>query len=138
MTARLARWLLALSVVAVALIVFQPQPTVASRVILDVHDLGQRLGLPESITTLRTEALLNTGMFVPAGLLAMVAFERLRVTEVVTLAFLASLTVETVQGVFLDARSMQAIDVVTNTFGGLLGALLGLGVRRLLARSARS
>ena len=132
MTARVSRILLLLSIVAVAAIVFQPHPTVASGTVGEFHATLRDLGAPAALTPSRAEALLNAGMFVPATLLAMLAFDRLSWTAVVASAFLASLAIETIQGLLLDARTMQSIDVVTNTFGALLGALAGLAVRRLI------
>lgn len=132
MTARVSRILLLLSIVAVAAIVFQPHPTVASGTVGEFHATLRDLGAPAALTPSRAEALLNAGMFVPATLLAMLAFDRLSWTAVVASAFLASFAIETIQGLFLDARTMQSIDVVTNTFGALLGALAGLAVRRLI------
>jgi len=131
-TARVSRILLLLSIVAVAAIVFQPHPTVASGTVGEFHATLRDLGAPAALTPSRAEALLNAGMFVPATLLAMLAFDRLSWTAVVASAFLASLAIETIQGLLLDARTMQSIDVVTNTFGALLGALAGLAVRRLI------
>lgn len=106
MTARVSRILLLLSIVAVAAIVFQPHPTVASGTVGEFHATLRDLGAPAALTPSRAEALLNAGMFVPATLLAMLAFDRLSWTAVVASAFLASLAIETIQGLFLDARTM--------------------------------
>jgi VanZ family protein len=48
----------------------------------------------------------------------------------VAYGFLGSGLVELVQGVILPARSAEFVDVVANTTGALVGALVALAVRR--------
>lgn len=75
------------------------------------------------------DAVLNTFVFVPLGLLMVLAGARLRTVLVVALA--STLTIEVTQYVTDLGRTADINDVITNTLGALLGAAVLLALRRL-------
>lgn len=122
-TTSLARVALGLYVLALAAILFQPSAGAAIGTVGGVSDVLEDLGLPPSLVTpYRVEFVLNALMFAPVPFLGMWVFPRLSWTDWVTYTFLASAAVELTQGLFLEARTAQFVDVVANTLGGVLGA----------------
>ena len=94
------------------------------------------LGAPEALADpSRVEFVLNVAAFVPLSLLGSILWPRLTWRDWTAVGFVASFLVEVVQAVALDARSATHADVVANTLGMLLGALLGLPARRILGAS---
>lgn len=105
----------------------QPEPAVASSVVVHAQELSVRLGAPSPVTAPgRIEALLNAAMFAPLAFLTLNSFPRLQWAEMVVVGFAGSLAVEVVQGLMLDARTSQAVDVVANTAGALVGAVVAV------------
>ena len=66
----------------------------------------------------------NLAMFVPLGLLIPLSWSRLNWRDVTVVAFLISAAVEIFQGVLLPHRSAEFADVVANTLGCAVGAVL--------------
>ena len=96
-----------------------------------------RLGLSDTVAApTRVEFILNVAAFVPLSLLGSALWPRLTWRDWTALGFVASFLVEVVQAVALDGRSATHSDVVANTLGMLVGALLGLLARRLLESRA--
>ncbi|MBD3947202.1 VanZ family protein [Nocardioides ganghwensis] len=88
-----------------------------------------RLGLPEVLAAPeRVEFGLNAAAFVPLSLLGTLLWPRPTWRDWTAIGFTASFLVEVVQAVALGGRSATHADVVANTLGTLLGALLGLAV----------
>jgi glycopeptide antibiotics resistance protein len=87
---------------------------------------------------MRIEFGLNMLAFVPLSFLGTMVWPRLTWRDWTAIGFVASFLVEVVQAVALDARSATHADVVANTLGTLIGALLGLLASRLLASRAGS
>lgn len=88
-----------------------------------------RLGLPEVLAAPeRVEFGLNAAAFVPLSLLGTLLWPRPTWRDWTAIGFTASFLVEVVQAVALCGRSATHADVVANTLGTLLGALLGLAV----------
>ncbi len=134
----LPRVLLGLYVAVVAFIVFQPVPDIASGTVGDLADLLYRLGLdPTVVTGARVEFALNALMFAPIPFLGTWVFPRFRWTDWVVIAFLGSIGVELIQALFLDARSAQYVDIVSNTLGGLIGALAARWTTQILTRDRK-
>ncbi|WP_170970122.1 VanZ family protein [Nocardioides jishulii] len=118
-----ARIALAVYVLALAVVLFQPTPEIASGTVLGVDDLLVRFGFPEAwVAPGRVEFVLNALMFAPVPFLGAWVFPGLRWTDWVAYTFLASSAVELTQGVLLSARSAQFVDIVANTLGGVIGA----------------
>lgn len=130
--AALAAW-----VVLLALVLLAPSSTGPDWAIAHLAQALQRLGLPDVLThPRRVESMLNVAAFVPLSLLGSLLWPRPSWRDWTAVGFVASFLVEVVQAVALDARQATYADVVANTLGMLVGALLALLVRRLLERGA--
>ena len=127
---RFARVALVVYLLLVGLVVFQSEPQLAVGSVVHLDAWLVRLGAPESLVNeYRVEFLLNTVLFMPLAFLGMQVWPRVRWSEWVVVAFAGSVGIEMAQALFLDARSAQFADVVSNTLGGLLGAVVGLAWR---------
>lgn len=76
----------------------------------------------------------NIGLFVPFGALLLAAYPRLRIRRVVLVAALLSTVIECLQYVFAVGRISDVNDVITNTLGGALGALVAAGAAKVFGR----
>lgn len=110
-----------------ALVLLQPVPEIAGRVVWHLNDvLVHRLGVPLRFAGAgRVEFALNVLAVVPAGLVLRLLVPRHPWANWVVYGFVGACLVELVQGVGLPARSAQFVDVVANTGGMLAGVLLG-------------
>lgn len=107
----------------IATVLLAPVPTVASGVVGGTEGVLSAFGLPAVVTEPgRVEFVLNAAMFAPIANLAALARPRHPWANWVVYAFLASLAVETIQGLLLPARSAQFEDVVANALGAGVGA----------------
>lgn len=70
--------------------------------------------------------LLNLLLFVPVGLLAMVALPRRLSSVAVAMAFIIPVLIELAQTTSVVSRSCDAVDLVDNWSGGAVGLLIGL------------
>jgi len=120
----------------VTYLVWAPRPTVPSAAVTDLTSLLDRLGT--GATTDVVEFGLNVLMFVPMSLLGWYLWPRLRVADWVMVGFVASGVVEVVQRLMLPSRSGTTRDVVSNTLGTLVGALLARASARWIGRARRS
>lgn len=107
---------------AVGYLVWDPRPTVPSSAVTYVTDLLNRIGPDVASSTV--EFILNVVLFVPMSLLGTFVFRRLRVADWVLVGFLGSFAIEVVQRFFLPGRDGSSRDIVANTAGALIGALL--------------
>ncbi|POH62230.1 VanZ family protein [Cryobacterium zongtaii] len=135
---RSARWLAAAYLLALALIAFWPAPvdrgahgTIAS-VLTGLHAHG----VPGWVNYALVEFTANIALFLPVGLLGVVLLGSARWWMAVLAGFAASSLIELGQLVFLPARFATPLDVLANTIGAALGALLALTL--LAAVTARS
>lgn len=78
------------------------------------------------------EILANVALFVPVGLLLALALPRLRLWQVVLCGGLMSVVIEAVQGL-MPSRVPALSDIIANTSGTLIGAVLALVLIRLVA-----
>ena len=133
-----ARWLLVAYGAVLALLLLAPSAAAPSWLVTTGSRLALKAGLPSAVAAPEpVEVLLNVAAFVPVSLLGSLLRPSLTWRDWTAIGFVASLLVEVVQAVVLDARSATHSDVVANTLGALLGALAGaVAVRRLEARSA--
>lgn len=134
----LVRWAVLLLVVyltAVAFLVFQPgEGSSPNAVLAWLTDLAASWGANRRTAFAVFEFLLNVVMFVPLGVLLPVILRRLtyRVVMFFAVAGLTlSLTIEFVQ-LFIPGRYSDPRDLLANTLGAVLGALLIVACRRLL------
>ncbi|WP_299930954.1 VanZ family protein [uncultured Nocardioides sp.] len=131
--AALAAWVVILAVTLLA-----PSATGPSWLVETVAGALSRLGVPDALAApARVEFGLNVAAFVPLSLLGAVLWPRLIWRDWTALGFASSFLVEVVQAVAFDARSATHADVVANTLGTLIGALLGHLVARILGAKAR-
>jgi len=122
----------AVYLVAVAWLVWNPDPGAPGSAVLHVTTLLQDWGLPASTTWV--ERGLNVVMFVPLSLLGAWVLGWWRVLDWVLAGFAVSLLIEVVQHVAIPTRSGTTSDVVTNTTGALVGIVLALLSRRISTR----
>ena len=128
---------LGLWAVILAVTLLAPSAAGPSWLVSTVANFFAGLGVPDALAApARVEFILNVAAFVPLSLLGSALWPRLTWRDWTALGFVASFLVEVVQAVALDGRSATHSDVVANTLGMLVGALLGLLVRRLLESRA--
>lgn len=128
---RLAGWALAAYGVVLALLLLLPWGQVPSRVILATTRLAHDLGVPAGLATIgRVELGLNVLGFVPLTLLASLVWPRPTWRDWTAWTFIASFLVEAAQALVLSERASANSDVVANTLGGLVGAVLGAALLR--------
>jgi glycopeptide antibiotics resistance protein len=114
-----------------AFVLLQPQPSLAVGTVGRFDEWLAAFGAPPVLTVPgRVEMVLNAVMFAPAAALASLTWPQVHWANWVAYGFIGSGLVELVQGVILPARSAEFVDVVANTTGALVGALLALAVRR--------
>ena len=95
-----------------------------------------RIGVPPALAEgSRVEFALNVAAFVPLSLLGTLLWPRLSWRDWTAVGFVASFLVEAVQAIVLGDRSATHADVVANTLGTLVGAVLGLALLALLPAS---
>lgn len=128
----LLRGAYAVYLVAVAWLVWNPDPGAPGSAVLQVTTLLQDWGLPASATWV--ERGLNVVMFVPLSLLGAWVLGWWRVVDWVLAGFALSLLIEVVQHVAIPTRSGTTSDVVTNTTGTLLGIVAARLSRRVPGR----
>lgn len=129
--ARRARPLVAVYALMLLVVLFSPTSTVQSSLVVDLVR-GLQLVLPDRVVTFsRAEVALNAVIIAPLSFLGWLALTRVRWQDWVAYGFLGSTTVELLQGVLLPARQGSFSDIVANTLGALIGALLA----RILFRS---
>ncbi|MBC8165977.1 MAG: VanZ family protein [Bryobacteraceae bacterium] len=85
------------------------------------------------------DAILNVALYVPLGFFLCLALKgrpAMQVTGAMLLGFALSMSIEMAQ-IFDFKRHPSSLDILTNTIGSLLGALLALVAPTLLPRSLR-
>lgn len=131
--------LLVLYVVFLGAVLSEYNPTVATDVVLHLEHWLAARGAPGWVTGPgRVEFCLNAAMFAPIAFLAAMSVPRHPWANWVVYGFVGSAAVELLQGLFLPPRSAEFVDVVANTLGALVGALLSLVPARAVARRERS
>jgi hypothetical protein len=121
-------------VAALAIILLGPSPAPGSESVGIAHRVAMRLGLsPDLATTDRLEVALNVVLMAPLPALGSLIWTSLSWRDWTAYAFALSLAAETWQGVAFATRSATYSDVVANTTGALLGALVAAGVHAALA-----
>src|SRR5689334_22437280 len=112
-----------------AVVLLSTHSTVATEVIAHTKASLTAQGAPDWMTYgARVEIALNAALFAPLALLASIALPRHPWGNWVAYAFSGSSAVEVFQAFALEPRSAQYVDVVANTLGALIGALLALPI----------
>ena len=123
-----ARWFAAVYLVALALITLSPAPMddgttgMINTVLAWLHDHG----VPVWVNYELTEFTANIALFLPVGLLGVVLVGVDRWWLTVLAGFLLSSAIELSQLLFLPSRFPTLFDVLANTTGAVLGALLAM------------
>ena len=102
--------------------------------IRQVVDALQQAGAT-AVTYRRIEIFANVLMFVPLGVLGVLAFARARWWLVPVGCLVLSILVELTQLAFISDRFASIVDVVANVTGALVGAALARVIRRPVSGS---
>ena len=132
-----ARWLFPAYLVVLALIVFLPARE-AGRLTGVVGWLALqvgKLGIPVDPAYVVLEFTANIVLFLPFGLLATVAYPRLRPVVVIAIGFASSVVIELVQ-LAIPSRYATVSDVIANTVGAVIGCLAAVAMARSATPSA--
>ena len=117
---------LAVWVAVLAFTLLSPSAGGPSWLVNQVAATAAAVGVPPALVAPdRVEFLLNVAAFVPVSLLGSLLWPRLSWRDWTAGGFVASFLVELVQAVALDGRSATHADIVSNTMGALIGAVLG-------------
>ena len=118
-----------------ALVLLAPTSSTQSAMVSHARDNGLSMGFsPARLTQSRAEFVCNALILAPVSALGMLLAPRSSWRDWVAIAFVLAACVELAQGLFLPHRTASSSDVVANTLGGLLGALIAA----LLRAGARS
>jgi glycopeptide antibiotics resistance protein len=131
---RIAGLALALYAGLLGLVLLSPRSNTQSDLVVRLVSELDRLGVPESLVTYaRAEVLMNAVIVVPLTFLGSLVLRRVRWQDWTAYAFLGAIAVELTQGLLLPHRQASFSDIVANTVGALIGALLArlLGADRL-------
>ena len=121
-------------VAALAVILLGPSPTPGAESVDFSYRVAMRLGISPSLaTTDRLEVALNVVLMAPLPAMGSLIWTSLSWQDWTAYTFVLSLTAETWQGVAYATRSATYSDVVANTTGALLGALVVAGIRAVWA-----
>ncbi|MFF2344759.1 VanZ family protein [Pseudarthrobacter sp. NPDC058119] len=123
---RLWQFILAAMVVPLALIAFWPTPVdqpVAGQLSAVLQFL-HRHGVPSLFNYKFVEASANVALFIPVGFVAALAFPAKQWWQIGAFGLLISGCIELGQLLFLHDRFASPSDIVTNTSGAVIGALL--------------
>lgn len=136
---RHAKLLLALYTVFLLFALFSPSSGDQAYAVKWLGSIMNSLGFPDELTSFnRLEVLANVVIIAPVTLLASGIWPSHSWRDWTAYGFVAASTVELVQGLLLPGRQASFSDVVANTGGALLGAVLAiLVVRALRLRAAR-
>lgn len=131
----LLRIVFAVYLVVMGFVVWSPQPTGGVGILQVVARwVASMLGTPPGPTFDVLEVAANVAMFVPFGVLALTAYRWMRVWSATLAGLVTSGIIEGVQ-LFLPTRYATVSDLVANTAGALLGALLVAASRRARTRT---
>lgn len=126
--------------VALAAIVFWPSPVdrPVDGALMNVIQWLHSHGLPQWFVGYRkVEFAANIAMFIPFGVILALRLPRRRWWLAVVLAAALSGAVELAQALFLPDRVPAWSDIVANTSGALLGALLVVALRSMRRRAVQ-
>lgn len=137
------RAVLAAMLVPLTLIAFWPSPVdqPVQGQLADVLEFLHAHGIPPWFNYQFVEASANVALFIPLGAVAAMAFPKKPWWQIGILGLCVSGCIELGQLLFLHNRFASLLDVVTNTSGAAIGALLAvytlkrLQAHRLLAQS---
>ena len=130
---KLARPLLVVYGVLLAWALLWPTSTVQNDLVVRLVQLVNQLHPPAGLVTYaRGEVVMNAVIIIPASFLGSLVFPRVTWQAWTAYGFLAAVAVELFQGLVLSGRHAAYSDVVANTAGILIGAVLYLAIRPML------
>ncbi len=136
---RPARILLAVYSVLLAIALFSPSSDRQSGMVGWLSHNLATLGVPGVLIQFdRLEVVMNAAIIVPVTLLGTFIRPSASWRDWTAFAFVAAVSVEAIQGLLLPGRQASYSDVVANTAGALVGALLGAVLIRLIGPMLRS
>lgn len=128
---RLWRLVLIAMMIPLALVAFWPAP-----VDQPIQGLLARIlrflylnGIPDWFSYKFIEASANVALFIPMGFISSLAFPVKAWWKIGAFGLLISGCMELGQFLFLHSRFASPLDIVTNTSGAAIGALLALGMK---------
>lgn len=83
------------------------------------------------------ETMMNVLIFVPLGIYAGVLFKRWNIWKKLILFFLVSFIVESLQYIYRIGAS-DITDLINNTFGGMIGLMLYIGLEKVINNPAKT
>lgn len=115
-------------VVPLALVGFWPTPVdqPASKQLASVLISLHHHGIPRWFNYNFVEASANVALFIPVGFVAALAFPNKRWWQIGAFGMLVSGCIELGQFLFLHSRFASPSDVMTNTSGAVIGALVAV------------
>ena len=134
-----ARTLLAVYSALLALALFSPSSEHQSSAVAHLGSLLTSLGVPSWLVTYpRLAVVMNAAIIAPVTFLGSLAFPSWSWRDWTAAGFLVAVVVELAQGLLLPGREATFSDIVANTMGALVGALVVALVRPMLrTRTAR-
>jgi uncharacterized membrane protein len=127
---------LVLGALGVGVFVLGPTGHLPSEVVMQTHEALARLGLPSWLSAPPLWGFVyNVALFVPVAFVCATLWRGVPVWGWTGLGLLGSLAIEGVQALFLEGRSPEIRDLVANTLGALVGALLARMAWQLFHRA---
>ena len=130
------RWVLVAMLIALAFIAYWPSPIDQpvqgdlSRILIFLRTQG----IPVWFNYKFVEASANVALFIPLGAVSSLAFPDKRWWQIGSFGLIVSGCMELGQLLFLDNRFATPQDLVTNTGGAVIGAILTIITMRIQAR----
>ncbi|MCT9625596.1 VanZ family protein [Pseudarthrobacter equi] len=120
--------------IPLTLIAFWPTPVdrPVQGLLTDVLESLHRLGFPRWINYNFAEASANVVLFIPVGFVSALSYPQKRWWQIGALGLLVSGCIELGQLLFLHDRFASSTDMVTNTSGAVIGALLAVASVKVL------
>ena len=116
--------LLSLYALVLVVVLLSPTSDVQRSLVIDIAR-ALRVVLPDSwVTFSRVEVATNAVIIAPISFLGSIVWQRLRWQDWVAYGFLGASAIELTQGLLLPHRSASFSDIVANTMGALIGALV--------------
>jgi glycopeptide antibiotics resistance protein len=136
---RLLALALAVYLVVLLFALLTPSAATPASSIAWVADVLESMGAPELILIPdRVEFLCNVAILVPATALGSLLWRAASWRDWTAYGFVFAGAIEVVQGLLLPARSATYVDVVANTLGALVGALLVAAVTLTHSHTSQS
>ena len=134
-----ARILLGVYSVLLAVALFSPSSQVQSSAVVHLGSVLSSLGVPAKLVTFpRLEVLMNAAIVAPLTFLASLSWPAWSWRDWTAAGFLGAVAVELTQGLLLPDRQAAFSDIVANTAGALVGAVVGALVVALVRPMLRT